>query len=105
MLHEPPNGGKPITRRILDEYEKFEGKIVVEISGGSAPEPITLEVVLNDYVPNDSADFIKVKVDFGVVLKMARGELHPRDAQGSVKLSGKTAFGLKLAGFLSTHFE
>jgi hypothetical protein len=103
--HEQRYGGRAITRDILDEFERFDGTIVIEVTGGSAGEPVTFELALNDYVKHDDADFIKVKIDYGVALEMAAGTLEPRDARGKVKLSGKTSFGLELAGFFSAHFE
>lgn len=103
--HESRYEGRAITRDHLDEFERFQGTIIIEVTGGSAGEPVTFELALNDYVKNDDADFIKVVIDYGVALDLARGELQPRDAQGKVKLSGKTSFGLELAGFFSSNFE
>ena len=96
-------GRKPMTQDFKDAFEPMLGTINVEVTGGRAP--LKFKIHLNDYDDAGTGNEFTLKLDKELVLQVARGDLDPRDAQGKVKVSGKMAFALELAGFLQKQFE
>jgi len=97
-------GGKRVTRDILDRFEKMAGTMEITVTGGQSGEDLTIVVALNDYVVQDDAPRMTMKMDKELVLRMARGELDPKDARDLIEVGGKVRLGVDIAGFFSQHF-
>ncbi len=93
----------PITAEALARFERIEGVIVVTLDDvPGVGQPVVLEVVLNDYTAPAGAPRLEVRLSYALVLEVASGALDPRKVDTSrVKLSGKAALGVELAGFFS----
>ncbi len=96
-------GEQRVTHAIRDAFEALRGNIDVRVTGGNVP--IAMKVILNDYEPEPGAPSFGVETTKDVVLRMARGELKPQQAQPHVTISGRMQFPLEIAGFFSKHFD
>ncbi|MEM1347147.1 MAG: hypothetical protein AAGI01_01230 [Myxococcota bacterium] len=97
-------GGRRVTRDILERFEKMAGTMEITVTGTQSGEELTLVVALNDYVVQRDAPRMTMRMDKELVLRMARGELDPKEARELIEIGGKVRLGVDLAGFFAQHF-
>lgn len=96
-----------IERKMLDEFErKFEGTITAVVVGVEGiDEPVTFELVLNDYVKNDGAPGFEFRINASNIRDLANGKVKPKELKDTIKVVGQMKLALDMLGFFSTHFE
>lgn len=102
-LHERPPSDQ-ITREFLDDFERYDGIVDVELEIGGGREPVGMRLVLNDYDPVPGAPELRVELAFDLIAEVLDGEIDPDEARESVGISEDVGFAFELSGLLLNHF-
>lgn len=95
---------RKVTRDFLDDFERYDGEFILELSADDLDEPITLRIILNDYEAPDGAPSLRIGASFEVGEELARGEIKPKDLESRLRVKGDVGFGLEVGGFILKHF-
>lgn len=99
-------GRVEIDRGIRDDFERFDGVLEVEIvdlpDGG---DPITFEVILNDYDEPPRARRARISIQWSVLEDLANGRVTPVEAARRATLRGAVGLALELGGFCMAEFD
>lgn len=98
---EAQYGRTKVTRKMIEGFERFDGTIGIEVTGLSGGGSLSLSLSLNDYVTNEDAPSLSLRVSKDVVMQMARGELGVRQVEKAISFRGDAKFGVNLAGYFS----
>lgn len=98
---EPP---RKITRKFLDEFERYDGEFVLELHAEDLAEPITVRGILNDYEKPAGAPSLHIGATFEMGEELARGDVLPRELESRVKIKGDLSLGLEVGGLLLKYF-
>jgi hypothetical protein len=93
-----------VTRKFLDELERFDGEFVFDIEADDLDTPVPFRLILNDYEAPGGAPALKIRASFEVGEQLARGEINPKDLEGLVRIRGDMSLGLEVGGLLLKHF-
>jgi hypothetical protein len=93
-----------VTRKFLDELERFDGEFVFDIEADDLDEAIPFRLILNDYDAPEGAPALEIRASFEIGEQLARGEIRPGDLEGLVRVRGDMSLGLEVGGLLLKHF-
>jgi hypothetical protein len=102
-LSERPPSDR-ITRDFLDDFERYDGKVDVELDVAAGREPVEMRLVLNDYEPVPDAPELRVELSVDLIARVLDGEIEPDEARESVGISKDVGFAFEMSGLLLNHF-
>lgn len=88
-------GQAPLSRSVLEAFERFHGEIRVTVDG------VKLRVILNDYVSTPGDPWFGMEIGTDALKGVIQGQVEPREILKQVQIKGQMSFALELAGFLS----
>lgn len=92
-----------LTRQFLDDFERYDGKIDITITGPDGE--VEMSLVLNDYEPVDGAREFGFEIPLELIEAVATGEEDPGKAAKKLKIRGDYGFATVLGGFLLEQFD
>lgn len=102
-LHERPPSDR-ITREFLDDFERYDGVVDVELEIEDGREPVEMRLVLNDYDPVPGASELRVELSVELMAQLLDGDIAPDQARESVGISKDVGFAFELSGLILNHF-
>jgi hypothetical protein len=92
-------GRVAVTRSMVKAFERFDGRIEVDLTGVGLASPISVTVVLNDYEADSDGAHFKVVLPLETVFFVVRGQVEPTAASRSLQIKGDMGFAVDLGGF------
>jgi len=102
-LHERPPSNK-ITREFLDDFERYDGVVDVELGLEPGRDPVEMRLIFNDYDAVPGAPELGVDLSADLIERVLDGEIEPDEARESVGVSKDVGFAFELSGLLLNHF-
>ncbi|QDG54610.1 hypothetical protein FIV42_28845 [Persicimonas caeni] len=95
---------RKVTREFLDEFERYDGEFVLDLSADDLDQPIVVHLILNDYEMPAGAPSLRIGATFEMGEELARGDVRPKDLENRVKIKGDLSLGLEVGGLLLKYF-
>lgn len=93
-----------IDREFVDDFERFDGVIDVNLAFEERDEPVEMRVILNDYQPVPDARQIEIGLSVDLLDAVLDGRVDADEARDAVSLSGDVGLAFDLSGMMMEHF-
>lgn len=92
-----------LTQALLDDWEKFDVVIDIEVTDGGSAGGVKFSVVLNDYNPPKGARRFGFAIPLHALEAMAAGRQTPEEVGRGLKLTGDVRVAATLGGMILSH--
>lgn len=102
LLERPPP--RRIDRDFVDDFERFDGVIDVELTFEERDEPVQMRVILNDYQPVPDCRQLEIGLSIDLLDAILDRRVEPDEARDALSLSGDVGLAFDLSGMMMDHF-